>query len=160
MNRTEPIALPRTGHATCPAERLRPDGESARSGPRGYPSPQANDRALVVEDEAYLRTCVARLLRSNGWEVDVAACADDAERLLDAHGYKVVIVDLIIPGGHGLQLVRQARAQGTPPAVIVTTGVVDQETHLEALRLGVADLVFKPFDRARLLRALGSTPQS
>ena len=159
MNNTEHIASPGTAEAAPSATLPASNSPSPAEGSDERANPGRLDRALVVEDEAYLRKSMARLLRRNGWEVDVAADADDAERLLSAHGYKVMIVDLIIPGGHGLELVRRARALGTPPAVIVTTGVVDHETHLEALRLGVADLVFKPFDRSRLLRALVG-PQS
>ena len=100
-------------------------------------------RILVVEDEDKLRRVIQLELESSGYEVDGAPTAEQA--LLLAPLASVIITDLRLPGMDGLQFVGQMQARGIPAAVIVITAHGTVETAVEAMKLGAADFLLKPF---------------
>ena len=105
---------------------------------------------LVVEDEQGIRETVAYRLRREGWEVDEA---DDARRAVEAvrdREYDVVVLDLILPDGSGLDVCRSLRAQSDVPIVILTARDDDAD-RIVGLELGADDYVTKPFSLAELV---------
>jgi len=100
-------------------------------------------RILVVEDEEKLRRVVQLHLESLGFEVDGAASAEQALPL--ANLANAVITDLRLPGMDGIQLIKQLQARGAPVAVVVMTAHGSVETAVEAMKLGAADFLQKPF---------------
>ena len=83
---------------------------------------------LLVEDDESLRRILARHLISRGYDVDEAASAEDAERLLDEHVRPaVVLLDIDLPGAAGWDLLRGAafKRAGSPPVVISSALSVD-----------------------------------
>jgi DNA-binding NtrC family response regulator len=103
----------------------------------------AAGRILVVEDEDKLRRVVQLHLESLGFEVDGAASAEQALPLAGLAA--AVITDLRLPGMDGIQLIKQLQGRGAPPAVIVMTAHGSVETAVEAMKLGAADFLQKPF---------------
>jgi len=103
----------------------------------------AAGRILVVEDEEKLRRVVQLHLESLGFEVDGAASAEQALPL--AGLASAVITDLRLPGMDGIQLIKQLQARGVRGAVIVMTAHGSVETAVEAMKLGAADFLQKPF---------------
>jgi DNA-binding NtrC family response regulator len=100
-------------------------------------------RILIVEDEDKLRRVIQLELESNGYDVDGAA---DAERGLPLATFAdLVITDLRLPGMDGLQLLEQMRARTIPAAVIVMTAHGSVEAAVQAMKLGAADFLQKPF---------------
>jgi DNA-binding LytR/AlgR family response regulator len=111
-------------------------------------------RCLIVDDEAPAREELRFLLRGFD-DVQVlgeATDADEALTLLRSIPYDVVLLDIRMPGGTGLEVAAALAALPRPPAVIFTTAYPDHA--VEAFDLAAADYLVKPFDRERLRRAL------
>jgi DNA-binding response OmpR family regulator len=108
-------------------------------------------RVLVVDDEADFLATYERLLRREGYEVVTASSCARALDLL-AHGFlSLVISDLRLPDGDGLEVVRAARRSPRPPSVIVVTGHPSEEQRNAALSAGATAFLAKPFAAAVLL---------
>ncbi len=112
----------------------------------------------MVDDEADLLDLVARALRSDGHRVDTAPTARLAEAALQDETYDVVVLDLGLPDGSGLEVCRRARAQGLSTPILVLTAQTSVQDRVESLDTGADDFLAKPFAVAELkarLRALG-----
>lgn len=111
-------------------------------------------RCLIVDDEAPAREELRFLLR--GFDdvqvVGEATNADEALELIGSLQYDVVLLDIRLPGGTGLDVARALRSHAQRPAVIFTTAYPDYA--VEAFDLAAADYLVKPFDAERLRRAL------
>ena len=118
-------------------------------------------RLLLVEDDVSLSTIVERGLREDGYAVDTAATVLDARFQLDVNEYDLVILDVGLPDGNGLELCREIRARGRHLPVLMLTardGLSDKVSGLDA---GADDYLTKPFDYPELtarIRALLRRP--
>jgi two-component system response regulator PilR (NtrC family) len=101
-------------------------------------------RILVVDDEADLRELLEITLLKMGLDVDSAATVREARSLLGQHAYALVLTDMRLPDGLGLELVREVAAnyRSTPIAVITAYG--SAENAVVALKAGAFDYVSKP----------------
>ena len=110
-------------------------------------------RILLVDDEESIRRLLSRMLES-AYDVEVAPDGESAMRLLrepDAH-YDLLISDLNMPGMDGLSLIREAqRIDATLPAIVIT-GYSTESSAIEALNLGVAGYLTKPFGTTQVWR--------
>ena len=97
----------------------------------------------MVEDEEKLRRVVQLHLESMDFEVDGVASAEQGLPL--AASADLVITDLRLPGMDGIQFIKQLHGRGAPAAVIVMTAHGSVETAVEAMKLGAADFLQKPF---------------
>jgi two-component system response regulator PrrA len=100
---------------------------------------------LVVEDESDLVATYERLLRRQGCDVASAGSRADGLEALRAGRPGLVIADLTLPDGDGLDVVRAARALPSPAPVIVVTGVHSAATREAALAAGAFAVLSKPF---------------
>ena len=113
-------------------------------------------RLLVVEDEPDLAEAIARGLRRDGYAVDVALNASDAELKLRSAGYDLVCLDWNLPDGSGLQLCRDLISgdlptlEGERPRILMLTARDDIEARVAGLDAGADDYVVKPFAFAEL----------
>jgi DNA-binding response OmpR family regulator len=114
-------------------------------------------RVLVVDDEADFLATYERLLRRQGYEVVTATSRAAGLAALASQPPHLIISDLRLPDGDGLDLVRAARAGAKPPAVIVVTGYPSDETRRAALAAGATTFLAKPFAAAMLLDAIQSS---
>ncbi|MBV9502448.1 MAG: sigma-54-dependent Fis family transcriptional regulator [Acidobacteriaceae bacterium] len=105
-------------------------------------------RILVVEDEDKLRRVIQLQLESAGYEVDGAPNAEQALPL--ASVANLVLTDLRLPGMDGLELIRQLQSRGSPAAVIVMTAHGSVDAAVDAMKLGAADFLQKPFSLEHL----------
>lgn len=103
----------------------------------------SSERILVVEDEDKLRRVVQLELENSGFDVDGASTAEQGLNL--ASMASLVITDLRLPGMDGLQLIQQLQARGSNAAIIVMTAHGSVEAAVEAMKLGAADFLQKPF---------------
>jgi DNA-binding NtrC family response regulator len=106
-------------------------------------------RILVVEDEEKLRRVIQLKLESSGFEVDGAATAEQALPL--AGGAQVVLTDLRLPGMDGLRFIEHLQQQGSQAGVIVMTAHGSVDNAIEAMKLGAADFLQKPFSLEHLI---------
>jgi two-component system response regulator PilR (NtrC family) len=104
----------------------------------------SSPRILVVDDEADLRELLDITLVKMGLDVDCAATLNKARALLAEHEYALVLTDMRLPDGLGLELVREVSAsgKGTPIAVVTAYGSADNA--VVALKAGAFDYVSKP----------------
>ena len=122
------------------------------------PSP----RLLVVDDEPDLRTLYELTLVREGYDVECAGSVEEAWSLLTARGpdgYQLVITDMRLPDGNGLDLLRRMDDAGRREKGIVITAYGSAENAVEALKAGAYDYLTKPVDlrqfRAAVASALG-----
>ena len=113
-------------------------------------------RVLIVDDHPMIRSAVAMLL--DGSDFSITASAADASSAIDAvqaGDPDLVILDIAMPGGSGLDVLRQLRSGGgdARPVVILTAGI-DDFALAEALSLSVDGIVMKNSDPAHLLQCL------
>jgi DNA-binding NtrC family response regulator len=112
--------------------------------PRGH-------RILVVDDEQTIRGLLRDLLTANAHEVDEAADVQSAAQMLKGREYEVVITDLMLPDGDGLEVLRLARARPYEPEVLVITAYGTIDSAVEAVRGGAFDYLTKPLATQKLL---------
>jgi two-component system, NtrC family, nitrogen regulation response regulator NtrX len=112
-------------------------------------------RILVVDDESEIRGLLKEILADEGYEVDVAADANEARSSRAQHDPDLVLLDIWMPDTDGITLLRewsQAGSVGCP--VVMMSGHGTVETAVEATRLGAFDFVEKPLSLAKLLRTV------
>ncbi|WP_229425250.1 response regulator [Massilia sp. Se16.2.3] len=103
----------------------------------------SSPRILVVDDEADLRDLLEITLVKMGLDVDCAATLREARRLVADNAYALVLTDMRLPDGLGLELVREVSGSSkTPIAVITAFGSADNA--VVALKAGAFDYVSKP----------------
>ncbi|MCA9512140.1 MAG: sigma-54-dependent Fis family transcriptional regulator [Myxococcales bacterium] len=105
--------------------------------------------ALIVEDDTDLRESLVALVAREGFATREASTLERARKLLDAEPADMVLLDLALPDGDGLDLLAGDDA-ARAGEVVVTTGRADAESVVRALRAGALDFLQKPVDRARL----------
>lgn len=106
------------------------------------------DRLLVVDDDAYNRDMLSRRLERRGYEVTVAADGNEALALIEGQTFDLVLLDNMMPGISGLDLLRLLRATYNPTElpVIMVTAQSESENIVQALKAGANDYVVKPVD--------------
>jgi two-component system KDP operon response regulator KdpE len=107
-------------------------------------------RVLVVDDEPAIVRPVAANLRARGYEVVTVMTGEGALSAAELHQPDCVVLDLGLPGLHGLEVLRRLRTWSTVP-VVVLTAVDGERDKLAAFDLGADDYVTKPFGMAELL---------
>ena len=137
---------PRSG-ARAPAAPARPAGAPARP------------RILVVDDEASIRELLEKTLAMSDYDVDTAPDGRTALERMRLYPYDLLITDLRMPGMDGLTVIREAKRYKTDLPVIIITGFSTESSAIEAVNLGVAGYLTKPFRVPQVLaaaaRALG-----
>jgi CheY-like chemotaxis protein len=105
----------------------------------------ATKNILVIDDEVAVNNNIRKILAKKGYHVEQAITRDDALDKIQAKPYKLVLLDLRIPGVRGLELLTALRDQNPETKVIIITGYASIETAVEAARLGAIDYLAKPF---------------
>lgn len=106
-------------------------------------------KVLVVDDEPTVREVVVGYLRRDGHEVAEAADGHTALALLDAEPPDLVVLDMMLPGVNGLDILRRVRSNGDIP-VIMLTARAEESDRVAGLELGADDYVVKPFSPREL----------
>jgi DNA-binding response OmpR family regulator len=119
------------------------------------PSPQPH-RLLIVDDDPSIHELVQAMLAGHGWEADSALSGEEALARLRTSAYDVLLVDILMPGMDGLELLGQLRA-GYPDTPVVMMTFKNTPDHvMGSLRREAAAYVSKPFSRDTLLSTLHS----
>jgi two-component system OmpR family response regulator len=108
-------------------------------------------RLLVVEDEPDLAATLRKSLVEEGFAVDVVSDGQDALWQASSIAYDVVILDLMLPGLSGIDILRSLRAAGNRVPVLVLTARDGSADKISALNTGADDYLTKPFTFAELL---------
>ncbi len=106
---------------------------------------------LIVDDEAEVRRALERVMKRHGYTVRTVADLTEAREVLSSDKVDLLLTDLRLPSGDGLELVRLARSLNATTAVIVLTGYGSVETAVEAMKAGAYDYLTKPVNYDELL---------
>jgi DNA-binding NtrC family response regulator len=115
-------------------------------------------RALLVDDEASSLSALAELIEHENFAATTATTLEQARARLEESPPAVVLTDLMLPDGSGLELVEAAAGVGAQ--VVLITGHASVETAVDALRRGVTDYLTKPVDLARLKTILANVART
>lgn len=122
-------------------------------------------RLLVVEDDPSIRKSLVDFFTGRGELVTAVASAEEADQLLRQERFTVVLLDLLLPGDSGLELLRVLRRRGDKTPVLIATARGEEEERIRGLELGADDYLVKPFSLRELearisavLRRAGSAP--
>ncbi len=111
----------------------------------------ASRRALVVEDDAAIRRGVCDMLRFHGFEVQEAADGDEGLEQAQSAEVDIVLLDLILPGKQGLEILEQVRNSRPTLPIIIMTAKGEEADRIKGLKLGADDYVVKPFSIKELI---------
>lgn len=108
-------------------------------------------RLLIIEDNPPLRNSVQQYLREAGYLVDAVATGDEGLWAASENPYDAILLDLMLPGVDGMEILRRLRAKGNPVHILVISARDGLEDRLEALDAGADDYLVKPFPLAEAL---------
>jgi DNA-binding response OmpR family regulator len=108
-------------------------------------------RILVVEDDRALRQALSYNLAREGYETHVAVDGEQALAAGRDPGLDLVLLDLMLPGMSGLEVLRRLRAENVTTPVIIISAKGDELDRVVGLKVGADDYVTKPFSRPELL---------
>ena len=131
----------------------RPRGDRPVAAAPSAPVRSARQRVLVVDDEASIRDLLSKTLALAEYDVDTAPDGTSALDRMRAFNYDLLIADLKMPGMDGLTLIRQAKRIKADLPVIIITGFSTESSAIEAVNLGVAGYLTKPFRVPQVLAA-------
>ena len=106
---------------------------------------------LLVEDDPTLRQLVRRNLAAEGFAVDTAATVAEADSALNAAQFDAVLLDLSLPDGDGIEILKRLRQKRDPVPVIAVTARDGVDDRVRGLNLGADDYVVKPFATEELV---------
>ena len=109
-------------------------------------SPGERARVLLVDDERSILDLVERFVRQLDVDVDCTESGEGALALMQCHFYQLFIVDLLMPGMNGIELLKRVKEDSTDSEVIILTGYGDMQSVVQALRGGAYDYFQKPIE--------------
>jgi DNA-binding response OmpR family regulator len=108
-------------------------------------------RVLLVEDSERLQRSIGTGLRKSGYAVDIAGTGPDGLWQAQSHDYDVIVLDIMLPGFDGLELLRRLRQEGKDTHVLLLTAKDTVADRVAGLRAGADDYLIKPFAFDELL---------
>lgn len=103
-------------------------------------------RMLVIEDEQDLASAIKKGMELEGFAVDIARDGNDGCHLAEIHAYDIIILDLNLPGGSGLDVLQHIRLLSKQIRLLILTAFSDTSSRVKGLDLGADDYLGKPFD--------------
>jgi two-component system, OmpR family, response regulator len=102
-------------------------------------------RLLIIEDDDTVAAQVVTALTSRGHHVDRAECSEEGVRMASAGRYDVLVVDRMLPGGDGLDLIQEMRSKNDLTPALVLTALGSIGDRVKGLKGGADDYLVKPF---------------
>jgi len=139
--------MDRDGFAFMPYEELKKLDpiEKAKEFRAAAEARVSSNEILVVDDEIAVNNNIRKILGKSGMEVDQAVSKDEALEKINAQPYKLILLDLRMPGVSGLELLEAVAKRQPQARVIIITGYASIETAIETARIGAVDYLPKPF---------------
>ena len=108
-------------------------------------------RVLIVDDEEELVTTIAERLQIRGIQAQTATDGETALKMIEADPPQVVVLDVMMPGIGGIEILQRMNAQNLKIPVILLTGYGSTEKGMEGMKLGAFDYLMKPCDLNNLI---------
>ena len=113
-------------------------------------------KLLVVDDELLIRDLLYDFFSSRNYEIILAESGSKALEILGTEDVDLILTDIKMSDINGMEMLRRAETKKNGPPVIIMTGFPSVETAIEAIQLGVADYIIKPFNINRLFESIES----
>ncbi len=113
-------------------------------------------RILVVDDERRMRDSIKRLLGESGYEITACGSGEEALRRIELREYDLVLLDLVMPGLDGPQVLRRIKAGKPELPVVIISGHGSIEAAVAVLKDGAYDYIRKPFEAEELARRVAN----
>ena len=110
---------------------------------------------LIVDDEASLRDFLSIVFEEEGWSVETAASLEEAHAAIQRREPDVVLCDLMLPDGSGIDFIREVKAASPSIPFVMITAHTSTRSAVEALKAGAVDYIAKPFDIEELKIIVG-----
>jgi|Deesub1362A_J573_1020465.scaffolds.fasta_scaffold00924_9 DNA-binding NtrC family response regulator len=111
-------------------------------------------RILVVDDEKEIQNLLHKLLTKEGYEVNVATLPEEALKKIESENYDVVLLDLMLPGVKGTDIIQEIKRRQPNCAVIIMTAFGTIPNTVEAIKKGAFDYIEKPFKKGEIQHAV------
>ena len=108
-------------------------------------------RVLLIEDDKTIGQNIAMVLNKEGMVVDTSYLGEDGLEMAKLYEYDIIIVDLILPGIDGYEVVRSLRAARNNTPIMILSGLSGSDKKVKGLGFGADDYLTKPFDRSELI---------
>lgn len=102
-------------------------------------------RVLVIEDDPAVAHFLVKGFKEEGWEIQEAANGSEGLSLATGAPFDVIVLDLLLPGLHGLEVLKRVREEGIGCPVVILTALDQKEDVVKGLDLGADDYLVKPF---------------
>jgi len=103
-------------------------------------------KALIVDDEINIQEILSMLLEESGFQVDRASSYKEALELLENDYYDLALLDLRLPDGSGIDVLRKLKEKNPKTEAVIITAFASSDTAVEAIKLGAYDYLSKPFE--------------
>jgi DNA-binding response OmpR family regulator len=103
-------------------------------------------RVLIVDDEEELVTTIAERLQIRGIQAEIATDGETALKMIKENPPQVVVLDVMMPGIGGIEILKRMKAQNLQIPVILLTGYGSTEQGMEGMKEGAFDYLMKPCD--------------
>ncbi len=113
-------------------------------------------RILLIEDDTVLGAAVRDQIAADGHSVDWVTRLDAAQDALNGAAFDLILLDLMLPDGRGIDFLKRLRARGEVTPAIILTALDQVSDRIEGLNAGADDYLVKPFDLAELSARIGS----
>ena len=117
-------------------------------------------RILLAEDESSLSKALTAILTKNNFSVDAVFDGGEAENYILTGDYDCVILDVMMPGQDGFEVLRKVRRKGNTTPILMLTAKSQIDDKVEGLDLGANDYLTKPFDSKELLARIRAVTRS
>jgi len=114
------------------------------------------NKILVVDDDHRLRDLLERYLQEQGFEVKVVADGKAMDRALAREYFKLIVLDLMLPGEDGLTICRRLRGQSNDIPILMLTAKGDEVDRIVGLEIGADDYLPKPFNPRELVARINA----
>jgi DNA-binding NtrC family response regulator len=108
----------------------------------------------IIDDEPVIHDVLAHLLTSEGYEVEISASGEEALEKFPSRSFDVILLDLLMPGMDGIEVLRRIKKIDPLTGVIIITAYGSVESAIAAMKIGALDYVQKPFKHDDLLLAV------
>lgn len=113
-------------------------------------------KILVVDDAAFMRMMLKKILSSAGYELIEAADGADGISKYKEHKPNLVLLDIIMPTIDGIECLRQIVAFDQNASVVMCSSIGQQAIVSDAIQIGAKDFIVKPFDSAKVLEIVSA----
>ncbi|MBC7350365.1 MAG: sigma-54-dependent Fis family transcriptional regulator [Candidatus Aminicenantes bacterium] len=115
-----------------------------------------NNNALIhlIDDEPIIHDVLGQILEAEGYSVEISASGEEALKKFEEQKFDLILLDLLMPGMDGLEVLKQIRRIDPEAMVIIITAYASVESALAAIKMGAYDYIQKPFKNDELLMTI------